>query len=139
MNSQIKKIYTCFENKCVLDSLKIMEKILQDTSISQNFDFILTKSRDNSINKLAKQYDPSCFTFAENLCYYKLDTNTNLFKYYITFEPFFCSCSFFLDKGNCAHFIAACLISKRLSDDTKEFVTVKARGRPKLTKGALKK
>ena len=40
---------------------------------------------------------------------------------------------------NCAHFIAACLISKRLSDDTKEFVTVKARGRPKLTKGALKK
>jgi len=72
MNSQIKKMYTCFENKCVLDSLKIMEKILQDTSISQNFDFILTKSRDNSINKLAKQYDPSCFTFAENLCYYKL-------------------------------------------------------------------
>ena len=55
------------------------------------------------------------------------------------FRDFFLFMFYFLDKGNCAHFIAACIISKRFSDDTKEFVTVKARGRPKLTKGALKK
>ena len=83
MNSQIKKNYSYFESKSVLDSMKLMQKILLDSSISQNLDFVITKERDNVINKSAQSYEPSYFSIFQNCCYFKLDNETQLYEHYI--------------------------------------------------------
>ena len=68
-----------------------------------------------------------------------MDQVTNSFKYQITFDPMYCSCSWFLDVGNCRHYVAACLLTDReKTDEEREFVMVRSRGRPPNSQKQLK-
>ena len=121
-----------------------MSTILKDISKSQRFDFRVfldpNSAKSREILKQAREYDSKLFYFADNEnCYFKFDQLKQTYKYFISFNPMFCSCSWYLDHKNCRHLLAACIIAKREPDEERSFVVIKSRGRPKGTKGALKK
>ncbi len=70
-----------------------------------------------------------------NLVIYKNDQGE--VKYYITFSPKFCSCPWFLDRVNCRHYIAACILLGFVDENDREFIIARGRGRPKTARGAL--
>ena len=60
-------------------------------------------------------------------------------QYRIIFNPMYCTCSWFLDVGNCRHYVAACLLSERdKTDEEKHSIIVRGRGRPFQSQKQLK-
>ena len=97
-----------------------------DCSVSQKIQFESKLARDNSIAKEARELSKNDFQFfGNNDCYNKVDPATNIYKFRITFNPMYCTCSWFLDVGNCRHYVAACLLSDReKTDEEKMFIVV---------------
>ena len=133
LNKEIKGTYANYECVSMLGCVNLIYKIIYDLSLSQKEVFDIRLARNNNIAKEALDLDKNNFFFyGTNDCYYKWDPNLNQYKHFITFSPMFCSCSWFLDVGNCRHYVAACKLSNReLTDEDREFVCVKGRGRPK--------
>ena len=121
-----------------------MYSILKDISKSQRFDFRVfldpNSAKSRKILKQAREYDSKLFYFTDNEnCYFKFDQLNQTYKYFISFNPMFCSCSWYLDHKNSRHLLAACIIAKTEPDEERSFVVIKSRDRPKGTKEALKK
>ena len=131
-----------YEKQCVLSCCETLFVVCMDKSKSQK-EFSLVVDRDNTINKEARKYDRSLFKFDGNYWYFRHHINpiTGQFnyKYYITTVPKFCSCSWFLDRGSCRHLVAVLILAGIETEEDREFAAAITRGRPKLTKGALKR
>ena len=126
LNKEIKGTYANYECFSILGCIKLIHKIIYDQSLSQKQVFEIKLLRSKNIAKEARDLDKNLFFFyGINDCYYKWDTTLNRYKHRFTFTPMYCSCSTFLDVGNCKHCVAACVLSNReLTDEGREFVCV---------------
>ena len=107
---KIKRKYIGYERYSVLDGCKMMHEILREVSLTQTCDISLQIETNPALVEEAQTCVTTDFYVADvNLVYYKNN------KYWITFRPSFCSCSWFLDLGGCKHFIAACSLFRRQS------------------------
>jgi hypothetical protein len=112
----------------------LIKNIVIDCSHSPK-PFVLTAKPKAKEIEEANKYVSDDFIFVNtNQCWYKQ-------KYWQDIEKKFCSCSAFLDRAICRHYISICKLKNLwLNDDEKEFYIVEARGRPKKSNnGALKK
>ena len=59
--------------------------------------------------------------------------------YFIDLNYRYCSCSYFLDRGICCHFISYCKMKNLFNNKKDQVFKVKSVGRPKKTNLALKR
>ena len=135
-NKQIKESYTEYKRLTILTACDKICVLVKDYSLAQKSNsFALVASRNNKFIEASKTCQAQDFVLYNNnpnTLYYKS-------KHYITLLPRFCSCGWFLNYANCKHYIAACLLMNFVCDEDREFAVIKGRGRPKGSKGALKK
>ena len=128
-NKQIKDHYTEWERLTILGAVDCMFKIVTDYSANQG-EFATVKARCNQTIRKAQTLNPNDF--------YVQDANTLIYqsKYYINLFPRYCSCPCFIDNGTCKHHVGACLVTKHIDPNDREFLSIVGRGRPK---GSTKK